>query len=320
MGFALLACRKRGSAYRISLAAAAVASAMFARRASGATLNQYYFNVSIYSDPELTNLVSSVVINQSNPVVNVALGDYLSFGISDVLTNNPNPAAGDISGPGHNNLPQPANLGLFSMCYTITSSDSNASHLVPQMVPGKDRGTLPNGFVSYYSTAQVLVTSVMPTTDPGDVVPNSPSAGDVGMNFQLYAGSNPDPNPNSSDGIASLTAFTPTSGSAASFADSTPLFDDLSYQAVDDGSVTLTPAPFLGATGYWMNTSIGTGKQVSGYKFVQFGTNPDDVIVPLADLTVNVVPEPMTFGVAVLGLVGGLLVRRRGGCRSQNFK
>lgn len=288
LGFDSLNRRSKRPAYRISVAAAAVASAIFAQRTSGVTLNQYYFDVSVYSDPGLTNLVSSVVINQAAPVVSVPVGDYLSFGISDVLTNNSNPAAGDTSGrPGHNPA-QPAYLGISDLEYIVASSDTSASYLAPNLTAGI-RGTLLSGQVDYYSTAKVQVSSVMPNDDPGDIVPASTAAGNIGLNFQIFAGANPQVNAGSSTGIATLTAFTPTTGSTASFANSTPLFDYLSYQGTSDGTVTLTPATYFD---YWVNTSIGSGTTVSTYAAEGFGSQAGDTIVPLPALTVNVFDAP----------------------------
>jgi hypothetical protein len=280
-----MTCRKKRRACRISLAAAAVSSAIFVRRADAVTLNQYYYDVSVYSDSALTNLVSSIVINQSNPVVNVPIGDYLSFGISDVLTNNPNPAAGDTSGTNGHTAAQPAYLGIAELGYSMLSSDRAAAYLAPNLEAGI-RGTFASGQVAYYSTAQVQPTVVMPATDPGDIEPGSSTGGDVGINFLIFAGALPELSSGSAKGISILTAFTPPSGNTASFANSTPLFDALSYQGVKDGTITLAPQPYLYA--YWMNTGIGSGSNPSTYQQVSFGSEPGDTIVPLPALTVNV--------------------------------
>jgi hypothetical protein len=283
--------RRRGSRYRssISVAAAAVASGIFAQHTRGVTLNQYYFDVSVYSDAGLTDLISSVVVNQSNPVVNIPMGDYLSFGISDVLTNNANPAAGDTSGKAGHNAAQPSSLGIAEMAYVISSSDSTAANLAPNLSAGV-RGTWPSGQADYYTTAVVMPTAIMPTTDPGDIVPGSSSAGDVGMNFQIFAGSNPTMSSGSTTGVATLSVFTPVGGSTATLATSTPLFDYLSYQGVSDGTVTLTPNVALFS--YWMNTSIGSGTIQSGYAQANFGSESGDTIVSIPALTVNVFDAP----------------------------
>jgi hypothetical protein len=85
-----------------------------------------------------------------------------------------------------------------------------------------------------------------------------------------------------------LEALSPTSGSSASLANSTPLFDYLSYQGVVDGTVTLTPMPM--GFSYWKNTYVGTGTTPSYYSQVNPGTA--DTIVPIPNLTVNVFDAP----------------------------
>jgi hypothetical protein len=271
----------------ISIAAAAVASGIFAQHTRAVTLNQYYFDVSVYSDSGLTNLISSVVINQSNPVVNIPSGDYLSFGISDVLTNNANPAAGDTSGKSGHNPAQPANLGIASLGYYFLSSDATAATLAPNLAAGI-RTTLETGQVDYYATDQLRQTTIMPIIDPGDIVPNSTIAGDIGLNFQIFASANLNVSATTASGVATISAFAPTSGSSASFANSTPLFDYLSYQGVVDGTVTLTPMPM--GFSYWTNTLVGTGTTPSEYSQMASGTA--DTIVPIPNLTVNVFDAP----------------------------
>lgn len=279
--------RRRNSSFArpISLAAAAVASAIFARHAGAVTLTQYYYDVSIYSDAGLTKLVSSVVISQSNPVVNLPIGDYLSFGISDVVTNNPNPAAGDTSGKPGNNQPQPANLGLASVGYEVSSSDQTAAKLAPNLAAGI-RATLYTG-VDYYSTAKVLVpTSIMSNNDPGDVEPSG-IPGFVGTVQPISAWSNPIMQSGTASGIGQLTAFTPTDGSGtASVANSTPLFDALSYEGLQNGIVDLTPNNSL--VQYWVNTSVGTGSTTSKYSTAYLGDGAGDSAVTLPNLVVKI--------------------------------
>lgn len=272
----------------LSATAAAAASAVFAQHASAVTLNQYYYDVSIYSDPGLTNLVSSVVINQSNPTVNIPMGDYLSFGISDVLTNNPNPAAGDTSGKAPNNLAQPANLGIASISYTLMESDHQALALAPNISVGS-RGVLDDGRTDYSTTAAILPDpTYMPAQDPGDATVGS---GEIGLHFQIASQAALPIQSGSTDGVATLTEFTPTSGSTASIATSTPLFDNLSYQAVNVGTVSVSPQVDPLAFGYWVNSTIGSGTTASTYKFSP--SNAPSTIVPLPALVVNISGIPL---------------------------
>jgi hypothetical protein len=280
--------RTRRARHVVYATAAAAASAIFARHANAVTFNQYYYDVSIYSDAGLTNQVSSVVINQSNPVVNLPMGDYLSFGISDVLTNNPNPAAGDTSGVAPKNQPQPANLGLASDCCTVYSSDPNAVKLAPNL-SGGIRGTFNNGRPDYYSTASVQANpTYLALQDPGDVTVGS---GASGYSFQIAAqtASPTSPQSGSTTGVADLSQFTPINGDTASFANSTPLFNNLSYQAVNVGTVSLSPEAV--ALLYWTNNTIGRGTSQSTYNVSSFGTS--DTVVPLPSLVVNIAGTPL---------------------------
>lgn len=277
----------------LAAAAAAVASGIYAQQAKAVTLNQYYVDVNIYSNATLSILVSSVVINQSNPVVNLPLNDYLAFGISDVVTNNINPAAGNTAGKSAaSSHAQPTHLGLYSVGYHVLSSDVQGASLNTN--PAGIRGTLTNGQPAYYATSAINVTTVYSTTDVGDVEPDPSGSepgpktgGDVGMNFQIFAGGNSVSSYTygNTTGTQILQGFTPTDGSNnASLANSTTIFSNLSYQGIKNGSVTLTP--IIGQEAYWVLAVTGAGTQSSTYNSQNFGTS--DTIVPLPVLVVNI--------------------------------
>jgi hypothetical protein len=135
------------------------------------------------------------------------------------------------------------------------------------------------------------------------------ASGDVGLNFQIFAGANPTVRSGAAKGVAILSIFTPNVGSTASFANSTPLFDSLSYQGVNDGTVNLAPQIVKGVDGtllsYWTNSSIGSGTAVSTYTTSNFGAQASDSIVPLPTLAVNIVgtlPPPPTHPIIALTL------------------
>lgn len=277
----------------LAAAAAAVASGIYAQNAKAVTLTQYYYDVTIYSNAALTNPVSSVVINQASPVVNLPLGDYLSFGISDILTNNINPAAGNTAGKSKATIAQPTHIGLYSIGYHVLSSDVQGSSLNPNGNAGV-RGTLNNGQTAYYSTAQVGVTTIYGVTDPGDVEPDPAgtepgpkTGGDVGMNFQIFAGGNVITSYNfgNTTGQATLVGFAPTDGSnTASAALATPMFTGLSYQGIKNGTVTLSP--IVSQLAYFVVATTGTGTNSTTYNSQDFVSG--DTIVSLPVLVVNI--------------------------------
>jgi hypothetical protein len=276
----------------LAAAAAAVASGIYAQNAKAVTLTQYYYDVEVYSNAGLTDVVSSVVINQATPVVNLPLGDYLSFGISDVLTNNINPAAGNTAGKSKATVAQPTHIGLYSIGYHVLSSDVQGSTLNTN--PGGVRGTLNNTQTAYYSTAQIGVTTIYGVTDPGDVETDPTGAeagpktgGDVGMNFQIFAGGNVITSYNfgNTTGQATLVGFAPTDGSnTASAALATPIFTGLSYQGIKNGTVTLTPV--VSQLAYFVVATTGTGTNSTTYNSQDFGSS--DTIVSLPVLVVNI--------------------------------
>jgi len=279
------------SAKTVAAAAAAVASGIFAQHAKAATLNQYYVNVNVYSDAALSVLVSSVTINEANPVVSMPLNDYVAFGISAVVTGVTNKAAGDKSGKTTGiQHAQPTYLGLGSIGYTFVNSDLKGLTLLPNN--SGVRATLGNHQTAYYSTAVISPNNtVMPTQDVGDTEPGTTTApltgGDVGMNFQLFAGAG---NPGSfvygsTTGTTILSNFAPTDGSnTASLGASTPVFTNLSYQGIKAGTATITPN--VGFLDYWVNATSGTGTNQSTYNIQNFGTA--DTVVALPVLVVNI--------------------------------
>jgi hypothetical protein len=84
---------KRKSATKVALLTAA-AVCYHPLPSRGVTISEFYINGEIATNPGFTQGVQSVDLLGADPTVNVPVGDYFSFGVSLVISNNPNPASG----------------------------------------------------------------------------------------------------------------------------------------------------------------------------------------------------------------------------------
>ncbi len=268
---------------------AAAVTAAVAPLAHSATLSQSYYTVQISTVGTFATS-TTLTVSAANPTVSVPAGDFLRFGISDVVTNNPDPYqnnAFDQANQGNGNNALPATLGLASIGYTITSSDV-AGTVLPAVVGGSGSSASTATFYGGNS-----VTFASKTT--GDVI-----GGNVGTAFSVFAG----------NGTQDLT----TSGGLANVGfdnGSTPYtFQRLSYHSIGtaNATVTITPTMRVDQTQYYTLADGGsinptTGNPVSPTTQTNlFGLG--DTVNALPALTVNIIgtPTPTPTATTVISL------------------
>jgi hypothetical protein len=309
--------RKSGVVSALSLAAFA-GLAGTSSRAFGADLSSYYVNAIVSTvSPEGKTLAlgvnaTQVSLDPTAPTVTVPVGDYLSYGIAAVVTNNVNPQGGVATSNGQGGtIVQPTNLGIANIGYqvlSVSANDLNGSLLQPVL-----NGARPTSPGEFFSTAVVGGRgrgSSPPSgyllafnTDQGDVEPNS---GTVASTFQIFEGNTPQI-PANPTGLAELTEFASGTGGPTN---AVTVFDDLGYQSLGTGVVTLQPAIDPKATQYYSETGAGSSSATASYRATFFSSS--DTINPLPALTVVIgpsVPEPMSIG--LLGIGGMAMLGRR---------
>jgi hypothetical protein len=286
----------------LSVLSMAAVATLGAKAAHGALLSVFYDNVNDVMDGQSYGYAQGNNVGgvYSGPLtINVAVGDTFEFGIDAVVTSNVNPDAGKTTGlgTGHTHL-QPTNLGLSTLSFVVPSSNHNASILAPNTTGGPTQtfgGNADfNDSISLNNSSGVGDTngnnsgtnSFVPfwgSNTPGDVVPGSATAGDVGDHFSIFQGNG---------GVASQTASGANTigqygAATATYANATDFFSQLSYTALHTGTVTLSPAVLAAGSSYWANTQAGSATVASGYLATTF-TNPGDLIGTLPLLVINV--------------------------------
>jgi hypothetical protein len=239
----------------------------------------------------LSGFVQSITPVAGGPTtIVVPIGDYLSISLDAVLTGNINAAAGTRQqGDG---FTQPTFLGLSSLGLTISSSDLTGTKLTPISTATAPATTIA-GLPNYLSTAIIneiqgsnggggnpaIGDGPAPSwlssfTEGGDVAPNMPgydtspnSSGGVGLGSTVPAsGAFPFGGQTSADGSSTGNFGTkPTSqaegllkqfaafNNTPSYANATDFLDSLTFKAISNGIVTLTPSVIRSATQYWRN-------------------------------------------------------------------
>lgn len=304
-----------------------------AKAASGATLNLFYDNTSVNSAVEGigtfgTGTPFTANSSGSATTITITVGQVLDFGIDAVVTGNTNPDAGKNTGTAAGRQVQPSNLGLVGMGIKVSSTDTNASKLVPNDDGTGVRATI--GTVNHFDTTAYLNLGVGSNAGQpgaaGDQGPNSPSGsahngtvvavgknggGGFAPNFNgsadvgdtapgdPAAGGNVGLNFQIFGGsdVSKLNAANATgvkqlqnlAGTAATFAQATEFFDSLQYTATGAGLVTLSPFADSTATSYWSLTAGGTSSAASKYAAQKF-TLAGDTINALPVLVVQIVP------------------------------
>jgi fibronectin-binding autotransporter adhesin len=213
------------------------------------TLTSFYLGGEFATNSGFTTGAESLPISNTSPTVYVPVGDYFEFGVSAVITNNPNSTAGDAwdqANQALGNPAQPAMLGMGIINYIVGSTDAGAALLAP--VEGTYVGS-----GEYDSTAVLPNSNLAMLSGPGDVESGN---GFVGSNQPLFQG-NFAVNPDTAMGVAELALF---AGGAATALHATTMFTQLSYHALGAGLVGLLPSAAAAASGddYWVPNSAGT--------------------------------------------------------------
>jgi autotransporter-associated beta strand protein len=233
----------------------------------------------------------SISISNTSPTVFVPLGDYFEFGISMVVTGNPNSTAGDawdLANQARGNPAQPSNLGLASAGMFVASTDSTAAMLAP--VEGSEAGTINDQ--PYYNATDVL-------SDPSPSAFESPGGvqtgnGNVGYNppslpgiFDATYAS--EMNVNTAAGVARLAYW---AGTAATPANAAPYFTQLAYQTVSSGLVglesVLTTSDYIAPSSPGMVTN---GQITSNATYSDPGINSNWTITNAPVLAVYIAPS-----------------------------
>jgi len=191
----------------MSVLSAAAAVGMYGHVAHGVLLTQYYVTAEISTTSNFAaGTFTSVALTQNAPAISMTAGEYVQYGLADVLTNNA--GTGPVTNPVSNDAwdkqnvkdgapAAPTNLGLSGIAYSVFSTDANGSKLQP--LAGTQFGTNPSNNQPDYTTTAVTPinpnltsgqsnTAAGPTTFGGDVQNNN---GDVGVNSPVFLGYNP---------------------------------------------------------------------------------------------------------------------------------
>jgi len=245
----------------LSLAVATVAG-LYAHAADAQyAITTYYNSGEISSNSSFTG-AQSITLSPTSPTVFLPLGDYFEFGVSTILTGNPNADAGQ------GNPAQPAYLGLATAGYQVSSLDSTGSMLAP--VLGSSRG---GG--EYYATDVLQNVYSGTLTDVGDVESGNGSVGDTDPIFQGLLSS---PNATTTAGVARLALW---GGATASPAAAGEFFNQLQYQAVGTGLTGLEANVVNSSTNYWYYNSSSSPSNPT-YRQSQVPSNTPDYSTVLA--------------------------------------
>jgi autotransporter-associated beta strand protein len=303
---------------RLSILSMAIAATLGAKTAKAATLTLYYDNIRDVTDDQSYGYAQGNTngTNYTGPLtINIAVGDTFEFGIDAVVTNNINPDGGKKTGTTGHTIAQPSFLGLSALSIKVPSSDLNASELAPNTTTGPFQSF--GGLADYNDSISLNNESglgdsqgnnsganpfvpVWSNNTPGDVVPGSATAGDVGDHFAIFQANGAVPS-NTKAGSNTIGEY---GAATATYTNATDFFSQLSYTALHTGTVTLSPVVLSSGTDYWVNTQPGSATVPSGYLGSAF-TNPGDVIGTLPDLVIIVGRPPPPPGPLVWNNTGG---------------
>jgi hypothetical protein len=275
----------------------------WAPSARAATITATYVNIQT-SDNLHFNAIGNVANFGSN--VNalgfLPVGKFFRFGIAINVSNNANPAAALWA---NTPTPQPANLGVAHIAFTVQSTDSQGNNVAA--VQG-----IPVSGGRNASTAVILGIGTTWTfaTDPGDVLGDSSQgtrnalgSGQVGQLFQIFSGN--------TQATANNVGVLATPGAT--------WFDSLTFQVVGSGFYFLTPTIFTAGTNIWHLADPGNPgdpadplddipPSYSSEPFSATGPSPDVAINPTP--IVPIIPEPASMGFISFGLLAFLVARQ----------
>jgi hypothetical protein len=217
-------------------------------------------------------IYESVNSSGTPTTISMPVGDYLFLACDAVVTGDSNPDGTKTTGSSATKKAvQPSFLGLSSLNFNVISSDTNGSMLNP-LNTGIVVGTY-GGVTSYYTTANVndLNNSNNPDSNTGYTVGNNsgggfapswstgvassgdadPGSASVGRNAGIGGGSTYASAFATTTGTPSLVPFAGGAAGTASYLSATEAFNELAYQGLAAGTVTLQPNIVPSASGYW---------------------------------------------------------------------
>ncbi len=256
---------------------------------SAVTIREYYIDGQIATDPNFTTGLQNIDLSGIAPTVNVPIGDYFQFGVSLVLTGNPNPAAGDawdLANQAAGNPPQPANLGISQVRFDVPSTDASTYSLAPLLGP-LNPNFAPNSGI-HDSTAMINPDQSFDFRSPGAVegggIVNINVANDENFDVRTPA-------------VAQVGYFSGTSSTADQ---ATPFFTNLAFQGQAAGSVQLSPGiegnqTFGFDLSYWTSQTPGSVAANGTLKPATYSFQRSTDVSPISSnplplLTVNVTP------------------------------
>jgi hypothetical protein len=266
---------------------------------------------------ETENLTGTVtplsISNSGTTTIVLPVGAYFSLAIDAVLTGNANPYAGVTTG--QRGFTEPSYLGLTELGIAISSSDSTGVALTP--ISSVSSGAVPDttidGIPSYTSTANINTllpanggSAIAPApiwsgaTEAGEVQPNlrgydtSPNSnGGFGFDHTLglgifpFGGNARPVTGNSPAGITEITQFT-TQNNVASYTNATDFVDNMTFQFVSGGFVTLAPFVVTAGTNYWTALPAQiNGSSASAVRYTSAKLSSSDVIFQLPKLVIE---------------------------------
>jgi hypothetical protein len=274
---------------KCTILAAAAAVFGYGAASRAVTISEYYIDGQIATNSSFTSGLQDIDLSGSAPTVNLPKGDFFRFGVSLVVTNNPNPAAGDAWDLANQsvkgNPPQPQYLGLSGIGFDIPSTDPAGYSFSPVLGPSTGIGV---AYPQNYSTAVFSPgVDLFDYTNPGNVESGVVSAMDI---FFVDL-----PQAESQDGVSQLALF---GGMSATPSQAVPLFTQLAYQSNAAGTVTLSPSNSgvgIPVPSYWVNEYPGSvnarGNPSPAATYASQGLSPSsDIINALPALTINVTP------------------------------
>lgn len=272
----------------------------------------------------LTGVVTPVVLSQSvTTTITLPVGDYLSLAMDAEITGNTNAAGGATS---DKESAQPSFLGLGSLATQIFSSDTSASKLTP-IAASTSVLSSSNGHPTYTGFAEINNGSLNNNSGAGakpawtsiatagDVQPNAAGydpgngSGQYGINGFNNGGSTSVTFPGSNAllkaaAVAEISQFASETSQTPSYGNATDFVDDLVYQGLSAGTVTLTPVVVSGASSYWSNVTKGGASTPSTYALTTFSSADKITNTPL--LVINIVAAgPSSHAIVNLAATAG---------------